>query len=137
MRTPFLIASSALALAGAGADTLPGAGSAGAPDGLASRLVQMREISVPIIDGDRLDGTLRVKLVLAAANDEAVARVRTAMPRLRSTTLAAALEFARLHASPMRAVDAEMLTHDLTGALHRDDTGIAQVLIVEVAARPA
>ena len=59
------------------------------------------------------------------------------MPRLRSATLAAALEFSRLYASPMRAVDAEMLSRDLTTALQHEEPGISRVLIVEVAARPA
>jgi hypothetical protein len=56
------------------------------------------------------------------------------MPRLREATVAAALEFARLNASGMRAVDAGRLDHDLNAALKAAEPGVSRVLIVEIAA---
>jgi hypothetical protein len=56
------------------------------------------------------------------------------MPALREKTVAAALEFARLNASGLRAVDAQRLDHDLNAALKAAEPGVSRVLIVEVAA---
>lgn len=100
-------------------------------------LVPMKEMEVPIIDGDRLDGALRVKTVLSTSDAESAERITAALPRLRSASLAAALEFSRLHASQMRAVNAEMLSEYLTRELKSVDSGISNALIVEVAAGPA
>ncbi|QIG79671.1 hypothetical protein [Stakelama tenebrarum] len=106
----------------------------GAAGGESLHLVPMDRISVPITDGGRLDGNLRVALVLDAADEESAAQLKETMPELRAAALAASLEFARLHASGMRAVDVSLLDHDLTGALQAANHGVARVLIVEVAA---
>lgn len=106
-------------------------GGAGA-EGL--HLVAMDEITVPIIDADRVAGSLRFKLVLDAGTGEVATRVTQSLPMLRAAIVAAGLEFARLNASALRAVDAQQLDHDLTAALKAADPGIARVLIVEVAA---
>lgn len=127
----------ALALMAA-AMPLPGGGDAraagggGGAEGL--NLVTMEQVVVPIIDADRVSGSLRFKLVLEAANAEAAAKATAQMPMLRQATVAAGLEFARLNASGLRAVDAEELDHDLTAALKIAEPGISRVLIVEVAA---
>lgn len=136
---PKKIAMAIAALALAGGGTIA-ATSASAEDPIATgepHLVPMQEISVPIIDGDRLHGSFRVRTVLAATDAAEAARITAALPRLRSASVIAALEFSRLHASPMRAVDAELLSGDLTEALKLEEPGIARALIVEVAARPA
>jgi hypothetical protein len=127
----------ALALMAA-AMPLPGGGDAraagggGGAEGL--NLVTMEPVVVPIIDADRVSGSLRFKLVLEAANAEAAAKATAQMPMLRQATVAAGLEFARLNASGLRPVDAEELDHDLTVALKIAEPGISRVLIVEVAA---
>lgn len=137
MRKSIAIAGTALTLVATGAI-------AAAPDGETAinvadepRLVPMQAISLPIIDGDRLEGSLHVTMVIAATDLAAAERITAALPRLRSASLAATLEFSSLYASPMRAVNAEMLSRDLTEALQREEPGIARALIVNVAARPA
>lgn len=139
MRKPVAATAAILALAGTGTLTRASANDGGTAADPAEppRLVSMQDISVPIIDGDRLEGAFKARMVIATADSAATARVSADMPRLRSATLAATLEFSRLHASPMRAVDAEMLSRDLTTALQHEEPGISRVLIVEVAARPA
>ena len=97
-------------------------------------LVPMTEVVVPIIEADRVAGNMRFKLVLEAHDAATAARATAEMPELREATVAAALEFARLNASGLRAVDAERLDHDLNAALKAAEPGVSRVLIVEVAA---
>ncbi|HVJ03282.1 MAG TPA: hypothetical protein VM662_13950, partial [Sphingomonas sp.] len=87
-----------------------------------------------IVEADRVAGALRFTLVLDAKDEAAAARMTAQLPALRATTVAAALEFARLNASGLRAVDAQQLDHDLTAALQTGEPGLSRVLIVEVAA---
>ncbi len=136
MRKTLAIAGSALLLAGTGTVAATARGNSANP-AADPHLVQMDEISVPIIDGDRLDGTFKVNVVLSMADAAAAERASTDMPRLRSASLATALEFSRLYASPMRAVDTEMFSESLTEALQAEDAGISRALIVQVAARPS
>jgi hypothetical protein len=125
----FTALASTLALTGAAASASESGGGAG---GL--HLVEMEQVSVPIIDGDRADGTLQFKLVLETKDDEAAKRVTATLPMLRATTLSAGIEFARLYASPMLAPDARRLATELTAALQTEDAGISRVLLVEVMA---
>ena len=60
---------------------------------------------------------------------------RTLSPQARMSPITAGLEFARLNASALRAVDAQRLDHDLTAALRAAEPGLVRVLIVEVDAR--
>jgi len=110
-------------------------GSGGGADAL--HLVEMDEIRVPIIDGDRAAGTLRFKLVLETRSEAAAHDVTATLPLLRAASLSAGIEFARLYASPMLPVDARRLATDLTAALQAQDPGIARVLLVEVQAANA
>jgi hypothetical protein len=121
----------ALPLPGAGA--LASGGGAGAADGL--HLVTMEEVNVPIIDSDRVNGALTFKLVIDAGSQETATKINGEMPVLRAATIAAGLEFARLNASALRAVDAQRLDKDLTAALKAAEPGLVRVLIVEVEAR--
>jgi hypothetical protein len=107
-------------------------GGSGGGEGL--HLVPMEEITVPIVDADRMAGSLYFKLVLEAGNIEVAAQVVKDLPMLRAASVAAGLEFARLNASGLRAVDAELLDHDLTAAIKAAQPGITRVLIVEVRA---
>jgi hypothetical protein len=116
---------------GSGGAHASGGGGAGA-GGL--NLVPMDEVVVPIIEADRVAGNMRFKLVLEAHDAETAAKATAEMPELRETTVAAALEFARLNASGLRAVDAERLDHDMNAAIKAAEPGISRVLIVEVAA---
>ncbi|MBO9516278.1 MAG: hypothetical protein J7549_19355 [Variovorax sp.] len=97
----------------------------------------MDEVTVPIIDADRVNGALTFKLVIDAGSDETAKKISAELPVLRSATIAAGLEFARLNASALRAVDAQQLDRDLTAALKAAEPGLARVLIVEVEARTA
>jgi hypothetical protein len=133
MRQTVAIVASALALS---MPAMPARASGGGGGG-AMNFVTLEEISVPIVEGARADGRLRLKLVLEAQDAAAAERLLAALPLLRATSLSAALEFARLYASPMTPVDVGRLSSDLTAALKKQDAGIARVLIVEVAAARA
>ncbi len=111
-----------------------GSGGGGGGDG---SLVEMEAISVPIIDGAKVQGTLHFRLVLEAHDDAAAERLAGDLPGLRSEALMAGVEFSRLRASPFLAVDARRLSADLTEALHARDEGVSRVLLVEVSAKPA
>ncbi len=128
-----------IALAAAAA-SLSGASTMAAAPGAAggeAHLVPMDEMNVPIVDGDRADGTLRVKLVLDMSSAAAAEKATAMLPSLRAGALAAGLEFARLYASPQTPVNAGRLASEMTTALHRQDIGVARVLIVEVGASRA
>ena len=99
--------------------------------------VAMPELVVPIIDGDRADGRLKIKIVLRAADVTAAARLKAAIPSLRESALASASEFARLRASPYKPVDVARLAQDMTRVLRGRNPDVASVLVVEVSARPA
>ena len=100
----------------------------------AVHLLPMTPFDVPIVEGDRANGRLRLKLVLRAADEAGIARLRDKMPALRETTLATASEFARLYATPFAPVDARRLAQALTIALRSRDAAVRAVLLVEVAA---
>jgi hypothetical protein len=117
---------------------LPGGGaqaSGGGAVGEGLHLVAMDEVTVPIIDADRVNGALRFKLVIDAGSAEVATKLNGQMPVLRAATVAAGLEFARLNASALRAVDAQRLDQDLTTALKAAEPGLVRVLLVEVEAR--
>ncbi|AJP72224.1 hypothetical protein TS85_11130 [Sphingomonas hengshuiensis] len=126
------ITSALVPFLGAGAQASGGGGGGAGAEGL--HLVPMEEITVPVVEFDRVTGALRFKLVLEAANAEAAAKVTTELPALRAATVAAALEFARLNVSGLRAVDVAQMDHDLTAAIHASAPGVSRVLIVEVGA---
>ena len=99
--------------------------------------VPLERITAPIFSTSRIEGSVDVTLVLQAADAGAAATMTRHMPELRAASLAATMEFARLYASGLTAVNAEQLSADLTTALKRTDPAIARVLIVKVAAQPA
>jgi len=99
--------------------------------------VAMQEISVPIIDASRIDGVLRVSIVLEARDAAGAASLAQRMPELRAAGLGAAIEFARLHASPFTPVDVRKLSDTLAPALRNVEPGIARILIVKVSALAA
>ncbi len=121
-------------LPGGGAQASGGGGGGDAAGAGALNLVPMDEVIVPIIEADRVAGNMRFKLVLEAHDAVTAAGATAKMPELREATVAAALEFARLNASGLRAVDAGRLDHDLNAALKAAEPGLTRVLIVEVAA---
>lgn len=99
-------------------------------------LVPMDEIVVPIVDGARAYGRLRIKLVILAHNAAAIPTLQMDMPALRETALIAAAEFARIHASPFAPVDAQRLSRDISTAMtgHDRNHAIARILLVSVSA---
>lgn len=129
MRHILTIAATSVALAQAS----PAAANEGAAG---PAFVPMEEIVVPIIDGARAYGRLRVKLVILAHDAAAIPAVQAGMPALRETALVATAEFARLYASPFAPVDAQRLSRDISAAmaLHDKDHAIERVLLVRVSA---
>ncbi|ALG60251.1 hypothetical protein AAG614_10795 [Citromicrobium bathyomarinum] len=110
-------------------------GAGGGGKGAAEDLIDMEAIAVPIVDGAKLQGTLRFRIVLEAHDAEAAKEIAAELPGLRAEALATGAEFSRLRASPFLAVDAQRLSDELTEALHARYEGIDRVLLVEVAAR--
>ncbi|WP_157190209.1 hypothetical protein [Novosphingobium sp. Rr 2-17] len=98
------------------------------------QLVVMEPIVVPIVGSDRLDGRLHLKLVLAAADASGLARLTQRLPALRAVSVAGAIEFSRLYASPRMPVNAVALRAALTKVLRGEDSAVADILIVEVSA---
>ncbi len=98
------------------------------------QLVAMGQIIVPIVGSGRLDGSMRLKLVIAATDAEALARLTERLPELRAITVAGTIEFSRLYASTQTPVNAAQLRSALKAALHAKDAGVADALIVEVSA---
>ncbi len=130
MRKHVAAIAAAVPLALGGAARASGGGNGGED----VNFVVLAPISVPIVESDRVEGKLYVKLVIDAKSAEAAASLEERLPELRAVTVAATLEFARLNASSFRPVDAERLDRELHAALAHADPGVARVLIVEVAA---
>ena len=99
--------------------------------------VPLEAIEAPIIGLNRVEGALRVTLVLDAADAASAELIKARLPEIRAASVAASIEFSRLYASSFAAVDARKLSASMTAALKRAEPKIEQVLIVEVAARPA
>ncbi|HEY0043625.1 MAG TPA: hypothetical protein VGB62_03655 [Allosphingosinicella sp.] len=135
MSRRLLIAGGALAAAAAG-----GAGMAIASDGKLPRpdavYVPLDDVVVPIVGTRRVEGTLRVRLVVEADDESAAAALEKRMPELRAASLGAAVEFSRLYGSPLAAVDAERLRGDMNAALAAAGVPQDRVLVTEVGAFP-
>ncbi|KTF70581.1 hypothetical protein ATB93_03485 [Sphingomonas sp. WG] len=127
----FLVAA-ALSPVPAGRALASGGGGGGGAAGL--HLLAMDPIAVPIIDADRVSGTLNFKLVVEATDAAAAQRMTENLPALRMAAIASGVEFARLDASALRAVNVADLDKALTDAIHAVEPGVARVLIVEVGA---
>ena len=118
----------------AGTGLLAGPALAAGSEPGAPSLVPMEEIAVPILDGAQMQGILRFTLVLRAHDAASATRMTGEVARLRSAALVAGLDFARLRASPYRAVDVTQLARMLDEALKAADAGVEQALIVRVGA---
>ena len=128
---------SALTVSAFAAVSLASAAPVHAEETQAASFVAMEEISVPIVDAGRIDGVLRVSVVLQARDVAGAARLARKMPELRAAGLGAAIEFARLHASPFTPVNVHKLAGTLEPALRGVDGTIARILIVKVSALAA
>lgn len=106
----------------------------GEGEGGGLHLLAMDPIAVPIIDADRVSGTLNFKLVVEAGDAATAERLTAALPAVRMAAIASGLEFARLDASALRAVNVAQLDKALTDAIQAVEHGVTRVLIVEVAA---
>lgn len=98
-------------------------------------VVDMTTVEVPIVDGDKVQGSLRVKLAMNAVDPAGMDTVTAGLPRLRATALVTIVEFARLYASPFRAVDNERLSRALNESIRRAEPAVGNVLLLEVAAK--
>ena len=94
--------------------------------------VPMGGIIVPIVDANHVEGKLDFKLVVAARDAAAANRIRAAQTSMRSRAMTAGLEFSRLYATRLSAVDAPKLVAELEKALKQDNDDVARVLLVEV-----
>ena len=130
-------------LAGAGLAGLGLAAAAAGQPALASapqqvgpaQFVALDRIVVPIVDGGRVEGQLAFTLVLAAP-DAATAEALAARPAaVRETVVNAALDFANIHASSHRPVDAGQLLAALRAALAEQP--VSEIYLVEASALPA
>ena len=128
---------SALPLSAVAAAAVTAAAPGHAQELPAAPFVAMGEISVPIVDAGRIDGVLRVSIVLEARDAAGASRLARKMPELRAAGLGAAIEFARLHASPFTPVNVHKLAGTLEPALRGVDGTIARILIVKVSALAA
>lgn len=108
--------------------------SGGEGAGEALHLVKMEPIAVPIVDSDRVAGTLNFQLVLEVHDAATAEKLTAAMPNLRMAAIAGGVEFARLDASALRAVNVADLDRTLTGVLKTVSPDVGRVLIVEVGA---
>jgi len=102
---------------------------------ISPRYVAMTPLTVPIVECDRMSGAMTIKVIIDAGTPEAAGKLTADMPRLRETTLLAAMEFARLHASAQRPIDAERLDSDLSHALVKEKPAGAKVLLTRVSAQ--
>lgn len=131
------IVTAATALSALAGGSVAGAADQAAMQGDEPHFVPLDQITTPIFGASRIEGSLSLTLVLEAADADAAAAISSQMRELRAASLAATLEFSRLHASGFTPVNAEQLSADLTAALKRTHPGIARVLIVKVSALPA
>lgn len=96
-------------------------------------IVTLETLAVPIVDNGHIEGRLELGLALVATDEQAATRLALGAPRLQATAMAAALEFARLHATPFRAVDVGALLARVAPALRGPD--VSRVLVLKVMAR--
>jgi len=135
MRTAITLA--AIGLSALGASAPADAQQKAAQPHFGDTFVSLAEITTPIFGDSRIEGAMSVTLVIEAKDAAAAAALKTRMPELRASSLAASLEFSRLYASGFLPVNAVRLSADLNAALKRDHPGVARVLITRVIAVPA
>jgi hypothetical protein len=127
----------AIPLAGMVLLTSAGAVSAARPEPIMSiepHFIALDDISVPIVDGNLIQGRMRFRAVIAATDAAARTRLQSIKPRLRSESVMAGIEFSRLHASGLRPVDAIALARALTASLRQSHPDIGHVLLVRSSA---
>jgi hypothetical protein len=112
----------------------PAAGNEGGGGGAAS-VVPIAELRVPILDGGRFVGTLRLQTALDYADPAQGAGAAAHAPMFRDAVLSAGLEVARLHVSAFVPINAALLSRTLTDAARTVDPHVRKVLILDVSAR--
>ena len=133
----FLSVVAAAVVAAASANVARASGSEADASAAEPHFVPLDEIKVPIVGSTRIEGNLRVKLVIDAKDGAGADQLCERLPQLRSTALAATLEFSRLYASGLAPVNAELLRSEVTAAVTHHHKDVARVLVVEVAAERA
>lgn len=99
---------------------------AAGPEGM----VDLGTIAVPIVDGGRVQGALEVRLALTSGSD-----LEPRAPLLRAAAREALSEYARLHASPMQAVDVALLASSVEQACRRSVPDLDRLLLLEARSR--
>jgi hypothetical protein len=130
-----LVAASALAVAAAGGAGMAVASNGPAPSADAA-FVPLDEVVVPIVGSDRIEGTLRLRMVVETTDAAAADELASRLPELRAATLAAAVEHSRLYASALAPVNVEQLGGDMNAALKQANASVGRVLVTEVGAFP-
>lgn len=98
--------------------------------------VPLDEVVVPIVGSDRIEGTLRLRMVVETTDAAAADELASRLPELRAATLAAAVEHSRLYASALAPVNVEQLGGDMNAALKQANASVGRVLVTEVGAFP-
>jgi hypothetical protein len=111
----------------------PATGNEGGGGG--ASVVPVAELRVPIFDGGRFSGTLRIQTALDYADPAQGAGAAVHAPMFRDAVMSAGLEFARLHVSAFTPIDAALLSRTLTDAARTVDPHVRKVLILDVSAR--
>ena len=96
-------------------------------------LVPLDEVVVPIIGSDRIEGTLRLRMVVETGDEAAIS---SRLHELRAASVAAAVEHSRLYTSALAPVNAEQLGGDMTAALKDANPAVGRVLLTEIGAFP-
>jgi hypothetical protein len=94
----------------------------------------MEPIDAPIVDSGRIDGVLHLSLAVKMKSAENATELAKRMPELRAASLAAAIEFARLHASPYAPVNVARLSAMMAPPIKQLDNQVEKVLIMQVSA---
>lgn len=120
------------ALPARGQETGSAAPDAGGP----SRFVAITDVKANIVDAGGPTGSLLVDLSVEARSPAHAQDLATMLPRLRATSVRTVSEFATLHASAWKPVDARLLQRRLTTALLVTDPRVKSVHVVSVRAAP-
>ena len=128
-----LVAAGILAATAAGSAGIAFA-SEGAQPTVDAAFVPLDEVVVPVVGSNRIEGTLRIRMVVAVADAASATEVSARVAELRAASVAAAVEHSRLYVSAVAPVNAEQLRSDMDIALKETSAAVGNVLLTEVSA---
>lgn len=104
--------------------------------GAAGRFVGISDMQATIIDGANTAGKLTVSFSIEARTPEHANDLATILPSLRAASTGALTEFATLHVSVWKPVNATQLRLSLNNALIKADPRVKAVYLTAVRAAP-